>query len=119
MKTIKSIHSILGIIPFIWFLSFLLILIIGIIHFGYIPKEGNPVDPYKLGLDLLNIFCGLCGVFAYVAFYLWMLMSIILIIFFRKKYTFNKTATFLFIISVLGFFVFRYGFPDVFGWVLD
>lgn len=119
MKTIKSIHSILGIIPFIWFLSFLLILIIGIAHFGYIPEEGNIVDPTALGLYWLNVFCVLFGIAAYLAFYSWILMSIILIIFFRKKYTFNKTVTFLFIISVLGFFVFRYGFPEVFGWVLD
>ncbi len=119
MKIIKSIHSILGIIPFIWFLSFLLILIIGITHFGYIPKEGNAVDPTALGLYWLNAFCVLFGIVAYLAFYSWILMSIILIIFFREKYTFNKTATCLFIISILGFFVFRYGFPGVFGWVLD
>jgi len=119
MKGIKIAHSVLGIIPFIWFVSFLLILLIGIFHFGYIPKYGNSVDPYALNLRNLSLFSFLCGFLAYIAFYTWIGMSIIFLLFFKKKFSFNKTTTILFIIGVLGFFIFKYLFSDVFAWVID
>ena len=119
MKYIKILHSFLGILPFIWFLSFLIILAIGIIHFGYLPKYGNLVDPYALNIRYLSLFSFFCGLCAYVAFYLWIVMSIIFITFLRKEFSFNRTTTILFIIGVLGFFVFRYLFSDVFAWVID
>lgn len=119
MRYIRLFHSILGIIPFIWFLSFLLILTMGIIHIGYVPKYGNPIDPYALNLDVISYLHFIFGLCAYLAFYLWIGMSIILVIFFKKKFSFHRASTILFIIGVSGFFIFRYIFPDVFGWILD
>ncbi len=46
-------------------------------------------------------------------------MGIVFIIFFKEKNLFSRITTILFIIGVAGFFVFKYLFPDVFGWVLD
>lgn len=117
MKIIKFAHSFFGIIPFIWFSCFLLILTIGIVHFGYVPKEGNPVDPYKLGLDWLSIIITIFSFIAYISFYLWILISIIILL--KREKLFNKISTILFIIGVSGFFIFKYLFPEVFGWVLD
>ena len=119
MKIVKIIHSILAILPFVWFITFLLQLVIGIIHFKAIPKEYLFDDPSSMGLDKLGLFSTLCILAAVPAFFLWILMSIILLIFFRKQYSFNKPATILFFIGVAGFFIFRDGFPEVFGWVLD
>lgn len=119
MKYIKLIHSFLGILPFVWFVSFLLILSIGFIHFGAMPKYGNLVDPYALNLRYLSLFSFFCGFLAYLAFYLWLGMSIIFIVFFKKKYTFNKTTSILFFIGVFGFFLFKYLFTDAFAWVID
>jgi hypothetical protein len=119
MRLIKFVHSFLGLIPFVWFITFLIMLFSGISYFGYVPKEGNPVDPHKLGLDWLTLFITLCSVAGFIAFFLWIVMSIAFIIFFRKKNSFNKVTTILFVIGVSGFFIFRYIFPDVFGWVLD
>jgi len=119
MKLIKITHSFLAIIPFAWFVCFLIILFAGIIHFGYVPKEGNPVDPYKLGLDWLSMILTICSVGAYMAFYLWTAMSLIFMAFFRSKKLLNRNTTILFTIGVAGFFLFKYLFPDVFGWVLD
>ena len=101
MKYIKMLHSFLGILPFIWFVSFLLILLIGIFHFGYIPKYGNSVDPDALNLRYLSLFSFFCGFLAYIAFYIWIGMSIIFLLFFKKKFSFNKTTTILFIIGEL------------------
>lgn len=119
MRVIKFIHSFLGLIPFVWLISFLIILFIGIIHFGYVPKEGNPVDPYKLGLDWLTIIMTICFVGAYIAFYLWIILSVIIFTLIKKRQVFNKVTTVMFFIGVLGFFIFRYLFPSVWGWVLD
>lgn len=118
MRLTKLIHSFLGVIPFIWFITFLIMLFIGISHFGFVPKEGNPVDPYKLGLDWLSVVITICSAFAYIAFFLWIGLGIT-IIFLRKKGSFNKTTTILFIIGVSGFLIFKYLYPEVFGWVLD
>lgn len=119
MKILKIVHSTLAIVPFIWLLSFLYILIVGIIHFGYIPHEGNPVDPYKLGLDNLNMFVGIMLGVSLLTTILWVLISIVCTVFLRGKFSLNKISTILFFIGVFGFLIFRYIFPDVFGWVLD
>jgi hypothetical protein len=119
MRLLKFIHSFLGIIPFIWLTCFLVMLLIGIIHFGYIPKEGNPVDPYKLGLDWLSVIITICSVCAYIAFYLWIALCVVLIIFFKGKELINRNTTILFIIGMSGFFIFKYLFSEVFRWVLD
>ncbi len=66
MRLIKKIHSFLGLLPFIWLVFFLLLLLIGTLHFGYAPKEGNPVDPYELGLDWLSVIITIYAVFALI-----------------------------------------------------
>ena len=119
MKLIKIIHSFLAILPFAWFVCFLIILFAGIIHFGYVPIEGNLVDPYKLGLDWLSIILTIFSVGAYMAFYLWIAMSVVFIIFFKGQKLLNRTTTILFVIGISGFFIFKYFFPGVSGWVLD
>lgn len=118
MKALKIIHSILGIIPFLWFMSFITILAIGMIKLGHVPKYGNPLDPTSLNMNVLSVFSFLCGLCAYISFYLWIGMSLILL-FFRSNYSFHKLNTVLFFIGVGGFFVFKYLFPDVFAWVID
>lgn len=119
MKLIKIIHSFLAILPFAWSVCFLIILFAGIIHFGYVPIEGNPVDPYKLGLDWLSIILTIFSVGAYMAFYLWIAMSVAFIFFFKSKNLLNTSTTILFVIGVTVFFIFKYLLPGVFGWVLD
>lgn len=44
-------------------------LFIGIIHFGYIPSEGNLTDPYKLGIDWLTLILKVFFVGGYLAFF--------------------------------------------------
>jgi hypothetical protein len=119
MKYIKTLHTTLGIIPFIWFIFFLTMVIIGTIYFGNIPKYGNPIDPYALGLDWINIFEAFFSVLGIISFFLWPLLTIILYIFFRNKIILNKLSIILFIIGIVGFFVFKYGFTETFLWVAD
>jgi hypothetical protein len=119
MRIVRLILAFLGLIPFIWFVAFLVTLSIGIIKLGYIPQEGDLNDPYKLGLDWINIFLGIWGLFAYLAFYVWIITAISFFAYFRDKKMFNRKATVLFIIAVAGVLIFEYLFPGVFGWVLD
>jgi hypothetical protein len=119
MKYIKLLHKVLGVIPFIWFISFLLILLIGTINLGYVPKYGNLIDPYALNIDILSSLHVFCAFLAYIAFYLWLTLSAIFLVFFKKEFSLNKLSTVLFIIGVVGFFIFKYIFTDVFLWVVD
>jgi hypothetical protein len=119
MKYIKILHTALGIIPFAWLISFLIMLIIGTIHFGYVPKYGNPIDPYALGLDWINIIELWLGFLGYLSFFIWPLLTAILYIFFRNKITLNKLSMLMFFIGITGFFIFRYGFSEAFLWVVD
>jgi hypothetical protein len=119
MKFIKLLHIILGIIPFLWLISFLVILTIGTIHFGYIPKAGNPVDPYALGLDSINRFEVGLVLLSFIAFFLYIPLTILLYILSKQKANPNNLSLILFTIGVGGFLIFRYIFTDVFLWVAD
>ena len=119
MKYIKILHTALCIIPFIWFVLFLIILIIGTIHFGEIPKYGNLTDPYALDLDKISLVEALFSFLGYLSFFLWPLLTAIIYIFFRNKIIMNKLSIILFIIGIVGFFIFRYGFSETFLWVVD
>ena len=72
----------------------------------------------KMMLIKLTIILTVLSLCSYLAFFLWIVIGICFI-FFKSKDLFNRATTILFIIGVLGFFIFRYIFPDVFGWVLD
>jgi len=119
MKYFKILHTVLGIIPFAWLCSLLLILFIGICHFGYVPQSGNPVDPYSLGLDWIYSFEVWLGLFGFLSFFLWPLVTVMLHIFYRNMIVFNKLSVILFLVGTIGFFVFRYGFTAIFLWVAD
>lgn len=119
MKYIKILHTALGIIPFAWLCSLLLILFIGVFHFGYVPKYGNPVDPYALGLDWIYSFEVWLALFGFISFFVWPVLTVILYIFFKNKIVMNKLSIILFIIGIAGFFIFRYGFSETFLWVVD
>ena len=119
MKDYKTLHTVLGIIPLAWFISFLLILLIGTIHFGYVPEYGNPIVPYALHLDFLSIIHFILGVFAYLVFFPWILLTIHLIFSYNKQMCLNKLSVILFSIGVSGFFIFKYLLTDNFAWVMD
>jgi hypothetical protein len=118
MKFIKILHAFFGIIPFAWLLSFLTILLIATIHFGYIPKYGNPIDPSALGLDQIEYVEVILAFCAFISFFIWTFLSLIFI-FFKSKIQLSKLPIFLFVIGVCGFFVLRYEFTDIFLWVVD
>jgi hypothetical protein len=117
MKVAKALYTIISIIPFIWFVTFLLQLLIGIIHFKTIPREGIQSDPCSIGLCTLHLYSAMLLAVSVFAIAVWAIMSVTLLT--VKKKSLSKPSTLLCIISVIGYFVFAYGFPEVFGWVLD
>ncbi|OYU95574.1 MAG: hypothetical protein CFE21_10550 [Bacteroidetes bacterium B1(2017)] len=119
MKYTKYIHTTLGIIPFFWFISFLTMIIIGTIKLGSIPKYGNHIDPYALGLDSLNLIEVVLSILGLFSFILWLVLTPILYYFFKNKTSLNKSSIVLCIIGVLGFIVFRFIFTETFLWVVD
>ena len=116
MKAIKLFHIILGSIPFAWLISFLLMLIIGTIHFGYIPRYGNIVDPYSLGLGWINIIEVALFFLSFLSFFLWPIFSAIL--FFNKE-ALSKISIIMYLVGVSSFFIFKYIFTSAFEWVMD
>ena len=119
MKLLKLIHSSLGVMPFVWFMLFLSILMVGTIHLGYIPKYGNHIDPDALNISTLSTIHLISAFFAYLAFYLWILISIIMKYYFKMNFSLNRITTIFFFIGVLGFFVFKFIFKQYFLWVMD
>ena len=119
VKYIKTLHTALGIIPFIWFVLFLIILIAGTIHFGEIPQYGNPIDPYALGLDNVSLAALLFFILGHLSFFLWLILTTVIYIFFRNKIVLNKLSIILFLIGIGGFLIFKYGFTETFLWVFD
>lgn len=117
MKVAKVLYTIISIIPCIWFVTFLLQLLIGTIHFKTIPKEYLQSDPCSIGLCALSLYSATLLVISFYAIFIWAIMSIT-VLKVNKKTFFNLPAI-LCMISILGYFVFAYGFPEVFGWVLD
>lgn len=117
MKAAKYIHIAMASVPLIWFVTFLLQLVAGIIHFKTIPAEYVQSDPCSLGLCWLNLISGIllfCTIFMIPA---WIVVG--LIIWAIDKKLPDKLSSILFFTGVTGFFLFKYFFPEVFGWVLD
>ena len=119
MKYIKQFHTILGIVPFVWFISFLSILIIGTIKLGYIPEYGNIIDPEALKIKTLGLFHFLFFMAAYCSFYLWIIFSIVLVVLYKRRFIPNTLSLILFLIGVLGYFIFKFVFSKNFLWVFD
>ena len=104
MKFVRILHALLGIIPFLWFISFLYVLVKGIFYLGYIPKYGNPVDPYELGLvDWVYDIEVWLTVLSFMSFFLWILITGVIYLFFRDKVAFNKASVILFMVGIGGF----------------
>jgi hypothetical protein len=119
MKFFKLLHIALSIIPFAWLCSLLLILVIGVFHFGYIPKYGNPIDPYALGLDWIYFFEVWLALLSFLSFFTWPLLTVMMYLLFKDKFAWNKLSIVFFITGIVGFFIFKYGFPETFLWVVD
>jgi hypothetical protein len=119
MKYYKLLHRILGVFPLIWFVTFLTVVVTGVVRLRHIPIYGKSPDPYSLEINILGRIHLIAGLLAYVAFFLWLLLFIFGLFFFRKKFSLDKLSTIFFFIGVIGFFVFKYIFTGVFQWVLD
>jgi hypothetical protein len=119
MKYVKTIYTILGVIPFLWLVSFVTILCVGTIRLGYIPKYGNRIDPDALNINFLSLVQAILAILAYIAFFLWIVITSLLVSYFRKKITPNRVSIYLFLIGVISFFILKYIFTEYFLWVED
>lgn len=119
MKTIKVIHSILGTIPFIWLILFLIVLVTGSFSIGHMPEYGDPIDPGSFNIRSLSFMHFVFYILSFISFFLWIIITTIVLMFFRKKIYLQKIPTVLFITGVAGFFIFKYAFTDNFLWVFD
>jgi hypothetical protein len=119
MKVVRIVHTVLGIIPFVWFVTFLLIFTIGAIHLGYIPEYGNAADPDSLNIGLLSGIHFALFLSGSLAFFIWVMLTIVLLIFFRKRISINRSSTILFSIGIIGFLIFKYILTASFLWVFD
>lgn len=118
MKVIKAIQTILGYIPFIWFIFFVIILLIGTLKLGYVPKYGNVIDPYALNLELLSIIHVITATLSYLAVFVWILLTGILIIL-KRQIIINRTSFVFLLIGLVGFIIFKFFFTQIFLWVFD
>lgn len=106
--------------PFAWLLSSLLILSVATIILGYVPKYGNPVDPYTLGLDLVTrihllLFC--VGIFSAC---LWPFFTIQMVVASGfKTFSENKIPVLLFISGLVGYLLFAFTMNPYFSWIMD
>ncbi len=116
----KTLYTCISFVPFAWFLSFLTILAVATFKLGYVPKCGNPIDPYLLGLDLLSLIHLLLLCATFFAVFLWPFITIetINVSGFRAFHE-NRFQILFFAIGVGGCLIVRTAFGPYIAWVLD
>lgn len=119
IPTIKVLHTVIGFIPFVWLVVFLTILGVGTISLGYIPEYGNKIDPSALSLDFLGYFNFIFWVLGFIGFWFWIVLTMVMIVFFKVKITTIKTSTIFFIVGATGYFLFNNVYTANFLWVFD
>lgn len=119
MKGLQKMNRFLSVIPILWFTSFLLVGFIGIIKFGELPVYGKHIDPYALGINWLN---AINMILFFSSFFTIPILGFLTTSLLVKGYILtlkDKILLILVLISITGFFLFKYSFPTFFSWVVD
>lgn len=115
----KKIHSFLSFLPAVWFCLFFLGITIAAIKYGHFPKYGVDPDPTASNLSILEFTSFLVALIAYLGFYCWILVSIVLLINFKSNKAVITRNSIIYGCSLFLFFLIKYGFQSQFAWFVD
>jgi hypothetical protein len=119
MNTKSYLNRLLCIIPLIWVLGFLAMGIFGYLQLHKVPVYGVDPDPYALHIDWVNTVMLFSFTASLFTIPINVFCTITLIV---KKVAFtigDKVAILISLVSIMFFFLCKFGFTTLFNWVMD